>query len=286
MRFGGHVALVQMMSMLGQNVGAIVIGRAFGAVPVGLYRQSQNFAQYPFDQLSYPVWVVCEPALSRLQDEPEKYRRYFNQVLTLFSAITMPLAAFLVFYADRIVLLIMGAKWIEATTIFQIIAIAAFITPVSNTIGLVMVTCGQTKRYMSLGLLGACVLVGLSILGTLWGPNGVASAYVCTACLMLWPRLQFGFKGTPVSRSLFLKVLARPLAASVGMAAALLMLRTYVPLSSPGLDIALGMAAGFSMFACCWLALPGGRAEVAQLSAHIIEALRGRRGRGELPVSG
>jgi O-antigen/teichoic acid export membrane protein len=276
MRFGGHVAIVQMVTLLSQNVGAILIGRVFGAGPVGLYRQSQNVVQFPFDQLSYPVWVVSEPALSRLQDEAERYRRYFGKVMTVFSGIAMPLATFLVIYADSVVLVVLGPQWTEATIIFQIMAVAAFVSPISSTIGLVMVTCGQSKRYMALGLLGAGVLVGLSLVGTLWGPNGVAWAHVWAACLLLWPRLHFGLKGTQVSSSLFLKLLVRPFVASVAMGVVLLLLRAYGPALNPASGIALGMAIGFLVFAGCWLALPGGRAEAAQLWGHVLAARPGQ----------
>ncbi len=277
MRFGGHVALVQMVSLLSQNVGSIVIGRAFGATPVGLYRQSQNVVQFPFDQLSYPVWVVGEPALSRLQDEPERYRRYFSKVLTVFSSITMPIATFLVIDAESVVRLVLGAKWLDATPVFEIMAIAAFVSPVSATVGLVMVTCGQSRRYMWLGALGACVLVALSILGTLWGPNGIAWAQVWAACLLLWPRLHFGLKETPISRAAFLKTLARPLLASLGMAAILLLVRSYVPLTTPLASVGVSVGVGFVAFAVCWLAIPGGATEAMELWNQVFGALRRRR---------
>lgn len=277
MRFGGHVSLVQMVTLLSQNVGAIVIGRLFGAGPVGLYRQSQNLVEVPFEQLSGPVWIVGEPALSRLQDEPERYQRYFSEVLMLFSSIAMPLAIFLILYGDSVVLIVLGPAWVEAATIFKILAVSAFLTAVSSTIGLAMVTCGRSKSYLSLGLIGACVFVASILLGALWGTVGVAWAHVVAACVMLWPRLHFGLKGTPISKGVFLTALSRPAFASAGMLAVLVSVRAYVPSSSPVSDIALGISVGFAAFASCWLALPGGRATVGRMWGHVVGALPGRR---------
>jgi O-antigen/teichoic acid export membrane protein len=277
MQFGGQVASVQVATLLSSNVGSIVIGRFFGASPVGLYRQAQNLVLFPFDQLSYPVWVVSEPALSRLQEDPEKYYRYFRKVLTLFGGITMPLAAFLVVYSGAIVRFVLGPEWMGAVSTFRILAVAAFISPVTNLTGLVMVTCGQSRRYMTLGLLSAVSVVLCALLGALWGPDGVAMGYVGAACVLALPRLYYGLRGTPVSVAGFIAAITRPCLASVLMALALFELQVHLEGRAPVTILITGAVAAVAVYVLAWATIPGGLGEIRELGGDLLGAVRGRK---------
>jgi O-antigen/teichoic acid export membrane protein len=277
MRFGGSLALVQLATLFSLNFGSIVIGRVFGAGPVGLYRQGYSLVLGPFTQLTYPIWSVSEAALSRMQDDFERYRSYYRRLLTLFSGITMPLAAFLAIHAEQIVLVFLGADWIEATPIFRIMAIASFLYPAATTISLVMITSGQSTRLLWLGLMTAACLMALCLLGAMWGPSGVAAAHIFTTLLMLGPRLYFGLRGTPVGASDFFASIARPAMASLLMAAVLWLLeRNYLD-GQAFTTLVIGGIAGPLLYLSLWTALPGGRHELVALTRALSSAIQRRK---------
>ena len=277
MRFGGHIAATHLTALLSQNSGSIVVGRFFGASPAGFYRQGQNLVLFPFEQLSYPVWIVSEPILSRLQDDPEKYRRYYGKLLTMFSGITLPLGVYLMIYAEEIVLFVLGPTWTDATLIFRLMAASALITPTASTIGLVMVTCGRSQRYLALGLLGATMLVAFSIIGASWGPAGVAAAPILAAGLLLVPRLYFGLRGTPVSIGNFFTCLTRPMTAAVIMGISLVALKAVARADGALVTLSIGAVAAVATYLVGWALLPGGRAELVELTGDVVRALRRRR---------
>ncbi len=92
--FGGDVTAFNLIwSFVTFNLDQILIGKLFGATPLGLYRQGINLVLAPISQLSFPVNTVAETTLSRLQDAADRYRRYYLRFLGALASVTMPLAA-------------------------------------------------------------------------------------------------------------------------------------------------------------------------------------------------
>ena len=129
----------------------------------------------PVSQLLYPISHVAEPTLSALQDDGERYRKYYLKMLSILSFGLMPLAVYAAIFSESIVQLLLGPNWLESASIFRILAIAAFISPLSSTCGFVMVTCGKTRRYFWWGVINAVLMTVAFFAGIAWGP-------------LVWPR--------------------------------------------------------------------------------------------------
>ncbi len=268
--FGGDVTAFNLVAFLASSLDQILIGKLFGATPLGLYRQGVNLVLAPIVQLTYPVNSVAESALSRLQGEPEKYRRYYVRILGTLSLATMPLAAFLAVFAEEIVRVALGPKWLAAAEFFRILAFAAFLRPAMSTPGFVMVTQGKSRRYFWWGLWGSVVLAALVAAGSHWGPVGVAWAQVVSTYLLLLPTLYWGLKDTPIGLGDFAAAVYRPLLASIAMAAALYALKQVSLLAGHPLATLLGGAVlAIPLYFGTWLLMPGGRDYLSNLLGHI-----------------
>jgi O-antigen/teichoic acid export membrane protein len=271
-KFGTHMTAVQLAYILSANFGQILIGRSFGAVALGIYRQASQLASAPLNQLTNPIFTVSESALSRLQHDAAKYRRFFRKLVTLLSLCTMPPLVLLLVYSDDLVLLMLGRKWIEAAPILRILVIGSFLSPVATAASAVMVTCGYSRRFVALGLMNAAGLMIFSLAGLPWGVRGVAFASIWALYLLLIPRLNFGFKDTPVSTRLFFEAVARPMAASLVMGVALIVLRDASLASSLLGNLGLGASVGAVVYFGAWAFMPGGAAELKGLGADLFEA--------------
>lgn len=272
-RFGGSVTAVQLATLFSMNFGHILIGRMFGASLLGFYRQGVQLVLGPISQLVYPVYTVSEVALSRLQNQPADYRRYYQKILMLLCTATMPIAAFVVVEAEDIVLLMLGADWLDAVPFFRILGIAAFLTPANSTISVVMVTCGQARKYLWLGLASSGALIVCSLIGFLWGAIGVAAAHVYATYGMLLPRLYIAFRDTPVTMGTFFHALARPALASLAMAGVLQFLGSRGYVSGPLASLLLAGTAGAIVYVTAWVAAPGGWAELRSLVSSLMDSM-------------
>ena len=269
LRFGGDVTAYNLVWFLCSSMDQVLIGKLFGAVPVGFYRQGFQLGLAPIIQLSYPVQVVGEAALSRLQHDPERYRRYYHRLLSIVSLFTMPLVIFLAVYAEPFVRVALGDRWIGATPIFQVLAIAALLRPAATTAGGVMLTCGHSRRFLWLGLSTSVALVLFFVAGIPWGPVGIAWAHVWSIYLLLVPKLYWSFKRTPITLGLFFSAISKPLAASVVMGIILALLRQARFVQSAFGDLCLGVVVSALVYFGLWMVMPGGRSELRDLIADL-----------------
>ena len=281
-RFGAHLTLTQLLYVVGGSLDKLLIGRFFGAGTLGLYRQAQQLVLVPIEQLNAPIANVAQPGLSILQDEPERYRRYYRRIVGLVGLVTMPVAAFAMVFAEELTVLVLGPNWVEATPFFLIFAAAALVRPVLGTTTPVLVSRGRSLQLLWMVVVSQVAYVGLVCVGAFWGAEGIAFAYVLTPVVLLVPNVWWAFRGSPVKLRDFFFALVRPFVASAVMAASLWIYRQG--LSDPGGGAWLFCAAvvGTLIFCGCLLVLPGGRDEFRTLFADVLAAYdrRARSNRG------
>jgi O-antigen/teichoic acid export membrane protein len=123
--FGGKVAASYLINYVNRSTDSVLIGWYWGAGPLGLYSRACNLLMLPIRQLIPPADSVVVPAFSRVQDDPERFARYFLRSANLMVWITAPLFGFLFVAAEPVIILTLGKKWLEAAPVFQILVIAA-----------------------------------------------------------------------------------------------------------------------------------------------------------------
>jgi PST family polysaccharide transporter len=269
LRFGGDLTAFNLVWLLCSSVDQVLTGKLFGAVSLGFYRQGFQLVLAPINQLSFPVLTVGESALSRLQHDPEKYRRYYRKLLSILSFFTMPLVLFLAVYAEAFVRVALGERWLGATPIFQVLAIAALLRPAAATAGAVVLTCGHSRRFFWLGLFTSVAMVLGFVAGIPWGPVGIAWGNVWSVYLLLVPKLYWSFKRTPVSVGLFFSTIAKPLGASLLMGMILALLKQAGLVQGALQELVLGVVAGILVYLGLWMIMPGGRLELRDLIADL-----------------
>jgi O-antigen/teichoic acid export membrane protein len=208
--FGGNIIGARFMNYLTRNADNLLIGKAWGAAELGIYSRAYALLLMPMQQINGPIAAVAIPALSRLQGEPEAYRRYYLKMVRTVAYVSMPLVVVLAVLADEIVLLILGPQWKEAALIFRIFAIFVFIQNVVATVGWVLQSLGRGARMLKWGMIQAPILIGACLMGLPWGAVGVATAVTVQALLITLPAMQFAYKDSPVSAKDVGLTVARP----------------------------------------------------------------------------
>jgi O-antigen/teichoic acid export membrane protein len=276
LRFGADMTLTNVVTGVVSNLDKILVGKFCGPVALGMYRQGYQLIISPMDYLFAPIGRVAEPALSALQAEPDRYRRFYKRIVFFLSFIAFPVGLFVAVYAQEITLLFLGERWINAAVFLRIFALVACIRPVLVSTGEVLVTSGRSRAYVFINLIRSAALVLLMLVGVHWGAEGIAAAFLAEIILMIVPVLHYSFRHTPVSVSSFLATMGRPLMASLAMTITLIMLRAVLPIEAPLSSLALGGAIAAGVYLCVWMALPGGTGELRGLLADLHMELRQR----------
>jgi PST family polysaccharide transporter len=215
LRFGANVTAFDLVNYFHRNLDAILIGKVFGATALGIYSRAYQLLLLPITALRGPLNAVAFPALSRLQDQPDAYRQYFQRVTEILASSAMPLTALLFVCAKPTIELALGPAWHEVVPMFRILAAVAFVQPVVTMWTTALLSLGMGKRYLQVGIVNALFSVIGFVGGLSWGPIGVAIGYAITTYVSAYPILRMGFHGTPVTVKDFIQSVYRPFFASL-----------------------------------------------------------------------
>lgn len=266
LRFGRDLSLTYLLASLVANIDRLLIGRFYGPSPVGMYRQAQQLLLVPVEQLNTPIMGVAQPGLSALQREPDRYRRYYEKVTFLVTLATVPLGLFVTVYAREVTLLLLGPAWSGAVVFVRIFGVAAAIRPAVATSAIVLITRGESARYLWVAVIHSVVLTVFLLFGVRWGAEGIAVAHVATTVVLMVPKLYWSFARTPVTVGLFLGAVGAPVVAGAVMTLGLLALRNLMPLAGVVYPLIAGAGVGGTLYAAAWLAQPRGRRQFTALA--------------------
>ncbi len=279
LRVGKDITGFNIVTFVAGSLDQVLVGKFWGAGPLGFYRQASQLMMMPISQILIPFNSIMIPALSALQKEPGKFRQYFKKVVSILSFVYMPAVMYLIIYSENIVLLVLGEKWIQSAGIFKVFAIGAFIQPVAGISSVVLITCGRTRRYFLWGVISAVGTATSLSIGIPWGPMGVAVAFAIFNYVILVPSLVFSFRDTPVSLSVFMRAISVPVLASLGMGAALLLFRTQTAIFPNILQILISLLFAAIIYCGIWYFIPGGKGKLREYLSYPSAAM------GLAPVS-
>jgi O-antigen/teichoic acid export membrane protein len=244
--FGGNITAYGTVNYFSKNADNLLIGKFWGAQPLGLYNKAAQLVGLPTDQVHEPVMAVAVPALSRLADSPERYRKAYLRIMEKVLMLVMPAVALLIVSSDWIISIVLGSQWKDAGTILVFMSIAGLFQPIVNTAGSMLVTQGRGRHLFYWSLITSPLSILSIFAGLPWGAVGVAASYSLTRVLITNP-LMYWFVGRtgPVRTKDFYRLLAPFTAASAAGILACLGFRHFFIVLNP----VLGLAACFSLIA-------------------------------------
>ena len=155
------------------------------------------------------------PALSRLQNDPARFRRFYLGVLQLTTSLSLPLVFLIALFAREIVLVVLGPAWLDSVPLFRLLAPAAALSAMGYPWGMLLISLGQTRKYRVIGIACAAVVVTSFLIGVPFGVRGVALAYSIAMCLVVVPGQWFITKDTPITMGDVFETWAPPVFAAI-----------------------------------------------------------------------
>jgi O-antigen/teichoic acid export membrane protein len=215
MRFGGAITLNGFIVYVASNFEKILLGRFWGANAIGLYGRAYQLINIPTSNLNSAAGEVAFSALSRLQEDPGRRKRYFLKGYSLVLALTLPLTIACALFADDVVLVLLGPQWKDAAPIFRWLAPTILVFATANPLSWLLMASGRISRLTRMSLLIAPIMIVAYLLGLPYGPIGVACAYSVVMTLWLIPLIAWAVHGTEISFWDIVRTVTPPLASSV-----------------------------------------------------------------------
>jgi PST family polysaccharide transporter len=281
--FGGQLTVANMLRHGARHMDKILLGWACGPAAVGLYGRAYQLVLLPIQQVNAPVSSVAIPALSRLQREPERFRRFYLTALRHVVLATLPVIIALAVLAPEVVSLALGPAWAEAAPLLVVLACAGYVQIIANTAGWLFVTLGHTRRMMAWNAVAGAALIAAFVLGLPWGPLGVAVSYAVCMWLLRIPHFTLALRGTPVSGRDVWDAVRRPIALSGVAGAAMLLARTAAAAGDAPTRVGSTLAAGLVAWLTALAVWPAARADAAALIS-LLRLLRPASGAAPAPA--
>jgi O-antigen/teichoic acid export membrane protein len=199
LHFGWMAMGNNLIVFLAWNFDNILLGRFWGADALGLYGRAYQLATLPVHQLNTAVTHVAFSALSRIQDDAERLARSFLRGYSLLVSLTIPIVIAYALYAEEIVRIVLGPKWMEVAPILRLLVPTALVFALANPFSLLVMSTGRIRRALGMSAATTPLVIAGIVLGLSYGPKGVALGYSLAMVVIIIPIAAWSKHGTSIT---------------------------------------------------------------------------------------
>jgi len=267
---GMNVSAFNLLNFLSRNADNVMIAKFWGAQQLGLYDRSYKLMMLPLQNINSPLSRVMLPSLSRVSDDPARYRRVYTSAIRALSLFSIPGVIVGAICSYEVVTLLLGNSWAGAADIFFWLSLAAIAQPIGNATGWLFISSGRSSSMMKWGLVAAPMTLISFAAGLPWGATGVAAAYFISQGVRLPILFVWCTRSTPVRASdLYLSFVPGLVGGGLSYAVAIVIRGTV-----PNLALVTIITVCCYSFSIAVQALtPGGRRELRDLFGLVRGAL-------------
>lgn len=263
--FGAGITGFNFANFFSRNLDLILIGQRWGGQQLGFYDRANKLLLFPLQQIIYPLGRVMVPALSRLCDEPDRYRHAYLRVAPLLLIAALPGVAVAIGMADQLIPLALGPQWGGTVTVFQALGFAGMLQPLNSPAGWLFISQGRSMDFMRWGIFGAITTGAAFWIGLPYGAAGVALAYAIheyarTPLLWLYVGRRGPVRAWDVARATFPVIMGAHCALG-----AVWTLRAAFP-TEPVIALLFATLTSYAVSLMVAMLFPAGRAPVRELA--------------------
>lgn len=185
--FSSRLFGFQFMNYWMRNADNLLIGKFVGADALGAYSRAYMWMLMPVAQVSQVVSRVMFPALSRVQHDLPRVKRYYLRTISAIALLTFPAMLGLTVVTDLFVSTLLGDNWLDVIPLLQVLGVVGMMQSIGTTTGLIYQSLGRTDLLLRWGIGSGLVTLTAFVIGLRWGALGVATAYaIRSAALVYW----------------------------------------------------------------------------------------------------
>ena len=184
-RYGSNLMGSNILNYTTRNIDNLLVGKYLGTKSLGIYNYAYNLMLLPLSLITNVISEVVFPALSKIKDESVKFKSKYMFINRVVAFITVPFICLVFIVADRLILFILGEKWVDIIPIFRLLCIVAIKQPIGTLTGLIYKSIGITDVQFKWTIFNAVITIISFIIGVQFGLFGIVYAYIARSYL-LW----------------------------------------------------------------------------------------------------
>lgn len=196
--FGSGTTVARIGSFLGAQGDNLVIGRVLGPVALGLYGRAYALMVMPVTVFGGVLNKVLFPAMAKVQDEPKRLGDAYLTSVGAIAFFALPVAAMVFVLSPELIMVLLGADWIEAVVPLQVLAGGLLFRMSYKSSDALTRAAGAVYRRAWRQLVFALLVIALSYVGSRWGLPGVSFGVVAALLInfLLMAQLSLNLTGT------------------------------------------------------------------------------------------
>lgn len=265
--FGAHVVGANFIGTLAANVTPFVVAMVGGPNAAGLFNRAASLSTLPSSQFVPPIMAVAQPALARVADEPERFRRAALILVSRVSLIASFVTVLLVGAGDWAIHLLLGAAWLQCTPILRALAVFAFVEPVASSMAAIVLARGHASVLLRSKAITLVTILLSAAIGLPFGVLGIVWSYSLSGILIRMPIFVLLVSNASELRQMevYSKIL-RSVAIAVVAAGAVFAMRIYLGPLPPIIGIVSVIVLVVTVYFVVFLAFRSAREELVSIS--------------------
>lgn len=152
-----------------RNLDTILVGKYFGATSLGIYDKAYQLMRYPLMLLTFAMNPAIQPVLTKVRNEPIEFERLHNRFIKYMGFIGITIGVLCYFFADYIVVLVLGEQWLSVVSILKILSLTIPTQIIMSSTGGFYQAAGRADLLLICGLFSAVTNIAGMIIGIALG---------------------------------------------------------------------------------------------------------------------
>lgn len=163
--FGWKLLVSGLINNVWNEIYKVVIGKCYTPETLGQFTQAQFYSNIFSQNLTGIVQRVSYPVLSKIQDERERLKQAYRQVIKITMLITFVFMFGLAGCAKQFIYVLIGEQWLPCVGYMQILCFSMALYPL-HAINLNMLQVqGRSDLFLKLEIIKKCIAVVPLLLG-------------------------------------------------------------------------------------------------------------------------
>lgn len=218
LRFGANLTGFNFVNYFARNADNFLIGKFIGTAALGQYSRAYSLMVMPLAQINGPLGSALLPALSALQSDAEGYRRLYLKYLKWVAWLTLLPIAGASYFGAELIRFLLGSEWELAGQIFEWLAVASFLQPVTHYNSLLFISLGRTRQMFLWGVLSSASIVLGFALSVTHGVLTLAMVYAWIVVGICLVQPFYALRGSPVALREYFRTVGTPLSIALVLA--------------------------------------------------------------------
>lgn len=171
--FGSKLLLSSIIGTIYKNLYTLFIGKKFSATDLGYYTRAEHFAMFPSNNIGNIITRVAYPIFAKVQNDNNRLRTYYQQMIRYSSFIIFPLMIGLCATSKPFILFFLTEKWLGIVVILQILCIDWMLDHITLLNLNLLYVKGRSDLALRLEFIKKIIAITILIISLRWGLIGV-----------------------------------------------------------------------------------------------------------------